>query len=247
MRSPVLQAARDIAADLARIQRAAAEPQCVAWLGLAAPGATLPGGARVPGLCLELDPVQAAFNLGVMLAWAPASREPAVGPHGVCVAALLAAGDWHARRQRVLAATLPTFGDLLRELAAHDAAPSAAAAVAAVIRLICGDVDTGAVAIAEVAVIEPPRSAPATPLQQALDVGQRASQVARLALLCLRQPAFSAQISQATAPGPLGRAASLPEALAADASAATLLEAVASGGIVDDLPIDAFITRLCGT
>ena len=69
MRSPVLQAARDIAADLARIQRAAAEPQCVAWLGLAAPGATLPGGARVPGLCLELDPVQAAFNIGTMVRW----------------------------------------------------------------------------------------------------------------------------------------------------------------------------------
>ena len=247
MSLPTLQAARDVAADLARIQRAAADPQCVAWLGLAAPGATLPGGARVPGLCLELDPVQAAFNLGLLLAWAPASREPASAMHDVCVAALFAAGDWHARRQRVRAAMVPTLGDLLRVLAAHDAAPSAAAAVAAVMRLVHGNVDAGAVAIAEAAVIEPPRSVPATPLQQALDVGQRASQVARLALLCLRQPAFAAQVPQSTVSGPIGRAAPLPEALAADASGATLLEAVASGGIVDDLPMDAFITRLCGT
>lgn len=248
MTASLPQATRELAADLARLRRAASDPQCAAWLGLAAPGATLPGGARVPAICHELDPVQAAFNLGVMLGWEPASRQaasrlPVAAMHDVCVAALLATGDWHARRQRVLAGRLPTLGELLHQLAAHDAAPSTAAAVAAVIRLVQPhsntNVDVDAHAAAHAAVIEATPPALATPLQQALDVGLRASQAARIALLCLRQ--------QATAPDPLRRAASLPEALAADASAVTLLEAVADGGIVDDLPIDAFITRLCGT
>lgn len=245
MTAPLLQATRDLAADLARLRRAAADPHCAAWLGLAAPGATLPGGARVPALCHEIDPVQAAFNLGVMLGWEPVSRLPAAAMHDVCVAALLASGDWHARRQRVLAARLPTVGELLHQVAAHDAAPSAAAAVAAVIRLVQPHPDADAVAAA--AVIESAAPAPATPLQQALEVGQRAAQAARIALLCLRQQGSVDQSPPSSAPGPLPRAPSLPHALAADASAATLLEAVAAGGIVDDLPIDAFITRLCGT
>ncbi|HSN16760.1 MAG TPA: bifunctional 2-methylcitrate dehydratase/aconitate hydratase, partial [Gammaproteobacteria bacterium] len=32
-------------------------------------GVTLPGGARVPGTSFELDPVQAAFNIGAMVRW----------------------------------------------------------------------------------------------------------------------------------------------------------------------------------
>ena len=247
MAAPLPQATRDLAADLARLRRAAADPHCAAWLGLAAPGATLPGGARVPALCHELDPVQAAFNLGVMLGWEPASRLPAAAMHDVCVAALLAAGDWHARRQRVLAARLPTLGELRQQLAAHDAAPSTAAAVAAVIRLLQPHSDANVDAHADAAVIEVAPPASATPLQQALDVGLRAAQAARIALLCLRQQGSVAQFPPSSAPGLPPRAPSLPDALAADATGATLLEAVAGGGIVDDLPIDAFITRLCGT
>jgi 2-methylcitrate dehydratase len=33
------------------------------------PGATMPGGARVPGTSYELDPVMAAFNIGTMIRW----------------------------------------------------------------------------------------------------------------------------------------------------------------------------------
>ncbi len=29
----------------------------------------MPGGARVPGTSYELDPVQAAFNIGAMIRW----------------------------------------------------------------------------------------------------------------------------------------------------------------------------------
>ncbi|MGD9386611.1 MAG: bifunctional 2-methylcitrate dehydratase/aconitate hydratase [Gammaproteobacteria bacterium] len=42
---------------------------CTKLLGPVVPGATLPGGARVPGTAWELDPVQAAFNTGAMVRW----------------------------------------------------------------------------------------------------------------------------------------------------------------------------------
>jgi 2-methylcitrate dehydratase len=44
-------------------------PECAKHLGPIVPGAYLPGGARVPGTRFELDPVQAAFNIGCMIRW----------------------------------------------------------------------------------------------------------------------------------------------------------------------------------
>jgi 2-methylcitrate dehydratase len=44
-------------------------PACTKLLGPVVPGATLPGGARVPGTAWELDPVQAAFNIGALVRW----------------------------------------------------------------------------------------------------------------------------------------------------------------------------------
>lgn len=44
-------------------------PECTKLLGPVVPGATLPNGARVPGTAFELDPVQAAFNIGTMIRW----------------------------------------------------------------------------------------------------------------------------------------------------------------------------------
>jgi 2-methylcitrate dehydratase len=44
-------------------------PACTKLLGPIVPGATMPGGARVPGTSFELDPVQAAFNIGAMIRW----------------------------------------------------------------------------------------------------------------------------------------------------------------------------------
>lgn len=44
-------------------------PECTKLLGPVVPGATLPGGARIPGTSYELDPVQAAFNIGAMVRW----------------------------------------------------------------------------------------------------------------------------------------------------------------------------------
>ena len=45
-------------------------PACTKLLGPTVPGADLPGrGARVPGTSYELEPVQAAFNIGAMIRW----------------------------------------------------------------------------------------------------------------------------------------------------------------------------------
>src|SRR4029079_14501832 len=44
-------------------------PACTKLMGPVVPGATMPGGARVPGTSYELDPVQAAFNSGAMIRW----------------------------------------------------------------------------------------------------------------------------------------------------------------------------------
>ena len=45
-------------------------PACTRLLGPVVPGATLPlRGARVPGTAHELEPVQAAFNIGAMVRW----------------------------------------------------------------------------------------------------------------------------------------------------------------------------------
>src|SRR3990167_1185284 len=44
-------------------------PNCTRLLGPIVPGATCPGGARVPGTTYQLEPVQAAFNFGSMIRW----------------------------------------------------------------------------------------------------------------------------------------------------------------------------------
>ena len=44
-------------------------PECTNQLGPIVPGALLPDGARVPGTAWQLDPVQAAFNIGAMIRW----------------------------------------------------------------------------------------------------------------------------------------------------------------------------------
>ncbi len=44
-------------------------PACTKLLGPIVPGTVVPNGARVPGTHYELDPVQAAFNIGAMIRW----------------------------------------------------------------------------------------------------------------------------------------------------------------------------------
>lgn len=42
---------------------------CTKLLGPIVPGATLKKGVRIPGMKIELDPVQGAFNIGTMIRW----------------------------------------------------------------------------------------------------------------------------------------------------------------------------------
>jgi 2-methylcitrate dehydratase len=44
-------------------------PACTKLLGPIVHGTTVPNGARVPGTQFQLDPVQAAFNIGAMIRW----------------------------------------------------------------------------------------------------------------------------------------------------------------------------------
>jgi 2-methylcitrate dehydratase len=44
-------------------------PACTKLLGPIVPGTVVPHGARVPGTSYQLDPVQAAFNIGAIIRW----------------------------------------------------------------------------------------------------------------------------------------------------------------------------------
>lgn len=44
-------------------------PACTKLLGPVVPGTTVPGGSRVPGTSYILDPILAAFNIGIMIRW----------------------------------------------------------------------------------------------------------------------------------------------------------------------------------
>src|SRR5208283_4546306 len=44
-------------------------PACTNLLGPIVPGTIVPNGAKVPGTQFQLDPVQAAFNIGAMIRW----------------------------------------------------------------------------------------------------------------------------------------------------------------------------------
>jgi 2-methylcitrate dehydratase len=44
-------------------------PACTKLMGPIVPGTVVPHGAKVPGTSLQLDPIQAAFNVGAMIRW----------------------------------------------------------------------------------------------------------------------------------------------------------------------------------
>src|SRR5580692_2586211 len=75
-------------------------PACVKMLGPIVPGATMQGGARVPGTSYELDPVQAAFNIGAMVRWLDFNDTWLAAEWGHPsdnLGGILAVADWLAR------------------------------------------------------------------------------------------------------------------------------------------------------
>ena len=90
-------------------------PACTRLLGPVVPGATLPGGARVPGLDYELEPIQAAFNIGAMVRWLDFNDTWLAAEWGHPsdnLGAILAVADYLARRAPQAAAA-PRVRDVL--------------------------------------------------------------------------------------------------------------------------------------
>ena len=101
---------------LARGFEALDDPQRAALIGPLVPGALMPGGARVPGTSLELDPAQAAFCTGVMLCrsadddhWLALQCGHAADSLG----AILAIADYQARKATMEGKPPPRMRDLL--------------------------------------------------------------------------------------------------------------------------------------
>ncbi|HKV86013.1 MAG TPA: bifunctional 2-methylcitrate dehydratase/aconitate hydratase [Ktedonobacterales bacterium] len=75
-------------------------PECAKLLGPIVPGTVVPHGARVPGTAHVLDPVQAAFNIGVMNRWLDyndAWLAAEWGHPSDNMAGILAVADWLSR------------------------------------------------------------------------------------------------------------------------------------------------------
>ena len=99
-------------------------PACTRLLGPVVPGATLAGGARVPGTPYELDPVQAAFDIGAMIRWLDFNDTFLAAEWGHPsdnLGAILAVADYLDRRSEETGGPAVTMGDVLtRMIEAHE-------------------------------------------------------------------------------------------------------------------------------
>ncbi len=76
--------------------------ECTRHLGPLVPGGEIPGGARVPGTGFELDPAQAAFNIGTQVRWLDFNDTWLAAEWGHPsdnLGTILAVGDWLARKE----------------------------------------------------------------------------------------------------------------------------------------------------
>src|SRR6202011_3773013 len=91
-------------------------PACTKLLRPGVPGALMPGGARVPGTSYELDPAQAAFNIGAMVRWLDFNDTWLAaewGPPSDNLGGILAVADYLARKAIMEGKTPPTVRDVL--------------------------------------------------------------------------------------------------------------------------------------
>ena len=75
-------------------------PACTKLLGPIVPGTVVPNGAKVPGTQFQLDPVQAAFNIGAMIRWLDFNDTWLAAEWGHPsdnLGGILAAADWVSR------------------------------------------------------------------------------------------------------------------------------------------------------
>ncbi len=91
-------------------------PACTKLLGPVVPGATLAGGARVPGTSYELEPVVAAFNIGAMIRWLDFNDTWLAAEWGHPsdnLGGILAVADYLSRRNRAEGNAPLTIRDVL--------------------------------------------------------------------------------------------------------------------------------------
>src|SRR5258705_2373087 len=91
-------------------------PACTKLLGPVVPGTVVPNGARVPGTSFQLDPVQAAFNIGAMIRWLDFNDTWLAAEWGHPsdnLGGILATADWLSRTAGAAGKTPLTMKDVL--------------------------------------------------------------------------------------------------------------------------------------
>ncbi len=102
---------------------ALAYPACTKLLGPIVPGTTIAHGARVPGTNHELDPVQAAFNIGTIVRWLDFNDTWLAAEWGHPsdnLGAILGVTDWTSRN-KTAAQPLAAFSSQLSALSSQPA------------------------------------------------------------------------------------------------------------------------------
>jgi 2-methylcitrate dehydratase len=91
-------------------------PACTKLLGPIVPGTVVPHGAKVPGTQFQLDPVQAAFNIGAMIRWLDFNDTWLAAEWGHPsdnLGGILATADWLSRNAVAAGKTPLTMRDVL--------------------------------------------------------------------------------------------------------------------------------------
>jgi 2-methylcitrate dehydratase len=91
-------------------------PACTKLLGPIVPGTAVPNGARVPGTLFQLDPVQAAFNIGAMIRWLDFNDTWLAAEWGHPsdnLGGILATADWLSRNAIAAGRAPPVMKDVL--------------------------------------------------------------------------------------------------------------------------------------
>jgi 2-methylcitrate dehydratase len=94
-------------------------PACTKLLGPLVPGTYVPNGARVPGTQFQLDPVQAAFNIGTMIRWLDFNDTWLAAEWGHPsdnLGGILAVADWISRNAVEKGEKPLTMKDVLRSM-----------------------------------------------------------------------------------------------------------------------------------
>jgi len=99
-------------------------PACTKLMGPIVPGTIVPNGAKVPGTPYQLDPVQAAFNIGAMIRWLDFNDTWLAAEWGHPsdnLGGILATADWLSRNAVAAGKTpLPIRSVLTAMIKAHE-------------------------------------------------------------------------------------------------------------------------------